>query len=358
MNNKSDLNKDEQDDAEFDMPIAPPLLNPVSLANGKGRRSTIAPTRKNDPVMSQAVLDPAESDVSLKRIDPANPLSWSAAAESGDALAMALLGDALCWGGFFTRGITQDISNGIRFLEKSASLEHPLGLYLYSRAQRTLPGYRAHPKIADQTEQRAIKAGFFDRGGDGGIVWIVAQTIAHLEGKFSSLDLARQLALVRAAFATEYTDAWTVYAYCLIIGTGVEQDLAEGVNWLRRAAVAQNGTSMIYLANCYRNGTGVKKNLQEALDLYEKSSLLGIDNALNLIGICIRNGIGCKRDPERAFQYYSRAAASGNPSGCYNVGFCYEKGIGVKKNIKEAREWYSRSADFGNEKAELSLKRI
>lgn len=357
MNNKSDLKRNELGDSEFVMPVAPPPTKSASVAKGKEHPPAIQPVRNTNPVIPKAVLWPTEACVSGKQLDLASPKSWSAAAEDGDALAMALLGDALCWGGFFTRGITRDVLNGIRFLERSASLGHPLGLFMLSRAQRNLPGHRTNPEIADQTEKRAVNAGFFDHNGDGGAVWWMAEAIAYREGRIISLDIDRQLDLIRKSLASDYTDAWTGYAFCLIGGEGIRQDLEEGIKWLKRAAEAQNGTAMLHLANCYRNGTGVAKSPQAALEWYEKSALVGEDSALNSIGFCIRNGIGCKRDPARAFQYYRRAAESGNPSGLYNVGFSYEKGIGVKKDVMGASEWYARAAELGHEKALLALKR-
>ena len=341
---------------DFVMPLAPPTP-PKGVA-----------TRLDDnkqPLIGEAVrmIDAGHQrvipiSVSHARLDIGNPKSWSVAAAEGDALAMALLGDALCWGGFVPHGVFRDIPIGLSLLEESSQLGHPLGLYMLSRAQRNIPGYRQHPHIADQTEIKAVSAGFLNHNGEGGAVWWNAEAIAHQEGRIAPIDVNRHLALIRKSLDAGYTDAWVGYAWCLIGGEVLPKDVIEGVKLLERAAEMQNGTAMAHLATFYREGIGGKADPKTAMIWYEKAAQAEQDEAFNSLGYCSRKGIGCRKDDYRAFEFYQKAAMLGNPSGLYNVGFCYEKGIGVRADKKLASFWYAKAISLGHAKAEEGLKRV
>ncbi len=344
------------DSDDFVMPVAPP-----PRPNGVATRLI-----ENKPPMTGEAVRTVNTghqriipiSASRARLDIDDPKSWSTAAAEGNALAMALLGDALCWGGFFPRGVARDIPIGLSLLEESAQLGHPLGLYMLSRAQRHIPGYRQHPNISDQTEVKAVSAGFLNHNGEGGAVWWNAEAIAHQEGRIASIDIDRQLVLFKKSLDAGYTDAWVGYAWHLIGGIACPEDPIGGVKLLERAAEMQNGTAMSHLATYHRNGIGGKADPKAALFWYEKAAHAGQDEALNSLGYCSRKGIGCKKDDHKAFGFYQQAAASGNPSGLYNVGFCYEKGIGVRDDKKLSSFWYSKAISLGHIKAEDGLKRV
>ena len=50
-----------------------------------------------------------------------------------------------------------------------------------------------------------------------------------------------------------------------LTGTGVEQDFAKAVHFLRRAAEKGDAGGMFNLGICYSAGKGVEKNMQEAV---------------------------------------------------------------------------------------------
>jgi TPR repeat protein len=342
----------ESDD--FVMPIAPPTL-PKGVVTGENNQPLSGKGARKINVGHPRAIPIWDSHA---RLDLDDPYSWSAAAADGNALAMALLGDALCWGGFAPHGVFRDIPIGLSLLEESSQLGHPLGLFMLSRAQRNIPGYRQPPSIADQTEIESVSAGFLDHRGEGGAVWWVAEAIAHQEGRVSPIDVNTQLALIQKSLDAGYTDAWTAYAFCLLEGVGITKDVKEGVKWLERAAEMENGTAMTHLANFYRNGLGGKADPAAALIWYEKAAQAGQDEALNSLGYCSRKGIGCKKNDIKAFEFYQKSAAFGNPSGLYNVGFCYEKGIGVRADKKLSSFWYAKAISLGHRKAEDGLKRV
>jgi len=347
---------------DFELPIGPPpapLRQATDPDNGKQLLANPFGPRVGVVFRNNIhVSDFTNAPVPPAHLDILNPKSWNAAAAQGNPLARAVLGDALCWGGFAPHGIARDVPQGIRFLEESSHQGHPLGLYMLSRAQRDLSGYRQHPNIANQTETRAVHAGFLKHDGAGGAVWWTAEAIACQEGRIVPFDVDRKLALIRRSLDVGYTDAWALYAICLIEGEGIPKNVSEGIGWLKRAAEAQNGVAMMQLANCYRLGIGVKRNTETAVLLYNMAAQNGQDDAWNLLGVWLRSGIGHKRDELEAYRCYQKAAGAGNPHGFYNVGFCFEKGIGVKIDMHSAAFWYAKAVELGNRKAEDGINRV
>jgi TPR repeat protein len=340
------------DSEEFTLPKSPPIPPPPgSLSN---TRSTLQPEQAEAPADSQILLFPNET----MGFKPHDPHTWYRAAESGNDLAMACLGDSLCWGGYIPRGIPRDVPKGVELLERSSAHGHPLGIYLFSRTQRILAGYRQHPDIADATEKRALEAGFLKVNNFNCPVWMIAEAVALREGGISPVDLSRQFELIEQCSETDYTDAWTLYGFCLFGGEGVSPNSREGFEWLRRSAENLNGTALTYLGNCYRNGTGVKKDPTAAIHWYRAAAANGQDEALNSLGYCARHGIGCKRNAEEAVRFYRSAAETRHPSGCFNMGFSCEKGLGTRRDRNEAIEWYRKAAALGHTKAAEALRRL
>ncbi len=350
---------ENEDPDDFILPKSPPIPPPSDgLTNVRSILQTelvrTSAKEAENPEISR-VAPPSDYSIGFK---PHDPLTWYLAGESGNALAMACLGDALCWGGFIPLGIPRDVSKGVELLERSSAFGHPLGIYLLSRTQRILAGYRQHPDIADATEKRALEAGFLKEKNLNCPVWMIAEAVALREGSITPVDLSRQFALIENCSKTDYTDAWTLYGFCLFGGEGVSPNSHEGFEWLRRAAEKLNGTALTYLGNCYRNGTGVKKDPTAAIHWYRMAAANGQDEALNSLGYCARHGIGCKRNAEEAVRFYRSAAETRHPSGCFNMGFSCEKGLGTRRDRNEAIDWYRKAAALGHPKAEEALRRL
>ena len=341
---------------DFKMPLAPP--SPPIVVDSRSREKiqplTEESVQKNDA--DRKLVIPIVD--SIEKFVIGDPKSWTITSIECDALAMACLGDALCWGGFFPHGINKDLPIGLSLLEQSAQLGHPLGLYMLSRAQSNISSCRRHPHEANETEIKAIKAGFFDHNGEGGAVWWHAEAIAYQESRHVSINEKRAIDLIKKCLDVDYTDAWVSYAFCLLHGKGIEKNSNEGIEWLRRAVEMKNGTAMNFLAKCYANGFWVSKDATKALTFYDMAAKEGQDDALNTLGYCSSKGIGCKKDKGKALEYYMKAASLNNPSGMYNVGYYYENGIVCLKDKRAAQFWYAKAVALGHQKAIEGLKRI
>ena len=291
-------------------------------------------------------------------LDPSDPMTWAEAADRGNPLAKALLGDALCWGGFAAMGIVRDVTQGVCLVKESANQGHPLGLFLLSRVQRLISGHRQHPDVADRTEREALGNGVLEEGGSCGPVWWLVKSTILREGRIARRDLKKAAGLTKMSLESGYLDAWSAYGVSLMNGEGVSRDRAEGFHWLMKAADAGYGPARLELAGCYRNGNGVKKDLEKAMSWYRKAVVSGEDEALNSLGFCLRKGIGCIPDAVEAAKLYQLAADAGNPRGQHNLGFCYEEGVGFPVDKGKAVHWYSKAAALGNAKAKECLKRL
>ena len=115
-----------------------------------------------------------------------------------------------------------------------------------------------------------------------------------------------------------YTEAEWKYAECLLLNN----ELNEGIYWLKRAA---------------------NKN-------HDKSQYL--------LGYCYENEVGATKDYKKAVEWYKKAAEQGYKYAQYNLAICYESGKGVYKDINKAIELYQQAANQNHELAQKALKRF
>jgi hypothetical protein len=68
------------------------------------------------------------------------------------------------------------------------------------------------------------------------------------------------------------------------VGSGVPQNVAEGVKWLRKAAAQGDAEAQFYLGNMYFNGTDVPENAAEAVKWWRKAAEQGHPDAIRQLG--------------------------------------------------------------------------
>lgn len=119
-------------------------------------------------------------------------------------------------------------------------------------------------------------------------------------------------------------------------GIGVQQDIAEGVRWYRKAADQGLATAQFNLGCSYSDGEGVAKDLIEAARWYRRAADQGFSKAQNNLGLCYHKGEGVAKDYGEALKWYRKAAEQGDDAGLCNVGDCYRTGEGVAKDDIEA----------------------
>jgi TPR repeat protein len=216
-------------------------------------------------------------------------------------------------------------------------------------------------------------------------------------------DLARAKALCRAgdyaaAFelfesaAAALPEAMGFVGIAYQSGEGVVRDSAEAIEWLRKAASADDERAMNALAIAYQNGFergfGVERQrrwahywlekaatrlgsveamlnqgllyLEErddslALAWFQMAADSGSPDGLVEVGRMHEQGRAVRRDPAGAARLYQRAADAGLARGMFEVGKAYQNGTGVARNLEHARGWYYKGACAGSADAMYHL---
>ena len=172
---------------------------------------------------------------------------------------------------------------------------------------------------------------------------------------------------------------------------GKEENDAEALKWLNKAAFAGHVSAQYYLGEIYDHGNGVEMDLKAAAFWYAKAALNGdkdgkkglrklkwyIDikpwkklaemegladgeesqtaNEWFTLGYNYYKGKGVEQDYELAVACYSRAAWQGHIVAANNLGLCYELGNGVVHNVEAMIYWYEKSANAGYATAQSNL---
>jgi hypothetical protein len=178
-----------------------------------------------------------------------------------------------------------------------------------------------------------------------------------------------------------------------------QENYAEGLPWLRRAAEAGNGGAAYSLAVCFRYGRGGPRDPAQALiwarkavqnvaqmnpkgaaDAHALLARILLDQPSEMhdteafreaclaaqagnaegeyvLGSCYVKGAGVAKDLATGVKWYLDAAQKNDPTAAGTIGAYYEKGIGLPQNFSEALKWNKVSAEAGNTRAEYNLGR-
>ncbi len=77
-------------------------------------------------------------------------------------------------------------------------------------------------------------------------------------------------------------------------------DVAEAVNWYRKAADQGLAQAQCKLGECYYSGWGVEKDEAEAVNWYRKAADQGLAEAQYKLGRCYYSGRGVEEDMKEA----------------------------------------------------------
>jgi TPR repeat protein len=125
-------------------------------------------------------------------------------------------------------------------------------------------------------------------------------------------DVVRAQQLFRAAAGSGFESSQHRLAQMLIEGDGVPCDLAEGIEWLRKAADQGCARARFDLARQYSCGNGEPRNTDETpVALFAKAAKAGLAEAQLALAERYRTGLGVTRDAIKAFFWYSMAARQG-----------------------------------------------
>ena len=127
-------------------------------------------------------------------------------------------------------------------------------------------------------------------------------------------------------------------------GHQVEQSFDENFAWLSRAHDKKDLNANVPLADCYLRGKGTAPNPQRAIELLEEAVEDGNTIAMNLLG-----GVYYRAENySRAKQLFEQAVELGYAASYGNLGVIYIKGLGVEVNAAKAVDYWKRGINKGD----------
>jgi TPR repeat protein len=268
------------------------------------------------------------------------------AAEAGNQVAMASLGDVYAYGW----GVTKDEAEALRWYRKSA--EGGSASAMANLGHKLQYGWGI---TKDETE--AVR--WFRKAADAGFPGaMISMGNMYRDGKGITKDEAEAVRWYRSAADTGDATGLFMMARVYLDGRGVTKDETQAASWFRKAAGAGSAGAMGYLADMYRDGKGVAKDDAEAVRWYRKAVDAGGTAAMTMLGEMYREGRGVNKDGAEAVRWYRKAAEAGDPTGMNNLGMSYANGLGGTRDLAEAARWLQKAVDAGNEGAKANLKKL
>jgi hypothetical protein len=132
-------------------------------------------------------------------------------------------------------------------------------------------------------------------------------------------------------------------------------DCAEGLKWLKKAALKNFNKAQYQLGNIYMGriqfesgNCGIKIDSNEAIEWYKKSAESGNPNALYKLGSIYYKSKDMRDNYKHAFHYYKLAAEVGDKQAAHQLGIMYDQGQGVQRDFEEAVKWFNLASENDN----------
>lgn len=234
------------------------------------------------------------------------------AAEQGHAGAQRAMGKCLMAAG--------DKKGSLAWLQKSADGGDAEGQYLLALCHRKGLGTEKNPAEAKKWLQASAKNGY---AAAQSALSTLDRTTGGLSGRARQGDRQAQFELGKKLLRSHDT-----------------KERAEGVAWMRKAALGGVADAAIWLGEYY-----AEKDLNESFQWWSRAADMGSAEAQwRMVDLC-RRGKGTRPSDAEALRWARKAAEGGNDGAMHFVAECYENGIGCRRDYNEARRWYARAGD-------------
>ena len=134
-----------------------------------------------------------------------------------------------------------------------------------------------------------------------------------------------------------------------------EEDIAQVLPSLRRAAEGGMPNAQYILGMCDYLGRGTPHDVREAIQWFQKAADQNEPQSQCMLGICYYYGEGAKRDQEKAFTWFQKAADQDLLLAQFCLGICYYDGTGVAQDRTLALEYFKRAANQGHVQAQYMV---
>ena len=124
-----------------------------------------------------------------------------------------------------------------------------------------------------------------------------------------------------------------------IEGVQIDKNVAEGMQWIRKAVLGNNDNALDYLADLNWFGIGMPQNKDEAFGLYKKAAALGNIESRLKVGIIQWNEVGLGKLDAGIQELQKLADSNKEPRAQALLGWAYWKGRGVRVDLDLAKEY-------------------
>ena len=129
------------------------------------------------------------------------------------------------------------------------------------------------------------------------------------------------------------------------------QDLAEGADFISRAAQQGLPAAQYRLAKLHERGLGVPRDFVEARSWTERAANGGNIKAMHDLAVFFADGEGGPQSYAAAAEWFRKAADFGIVDSQYNLAVLYENGLGISPSQIEALYWYEVASMNGDASA-------
>jgi len=141
-------------------------------------------------------------------------------------------------------------------------------------------------------------------------------------------------------------------------GSAVDENVPVELREMASAAAGGDTSAMLELAGAYREGQGTAVDMAQAVDWYRKAAMAGHPQAQMYLGFMLDDGLGVEKDEVEAVKWYSRAAEQGDVLAQINLGGMLSVGRGIEQDWVQAHKWLSLAIAQGAEGADVGIVRL
>lgn len=149
--------------------------------------------------------------------------------------------------------------------------------------------------------------------------------------------------LIEKAYSGD-SEAQASLAYSYLYGSGVEENLGEGIYWAIKSADQDNPNGIKLLKRCYIIGFGVSEHQNPNIETYIDKAIDGDKASQYMLGLCFQKGYGVITNDKESYRWISKAAESGASRAVLDLGVCYLNGWGTTRNRGMAFTYFKRAA--------------
>ena len=133
-------------------------------------------------------------------------------------------------------------------------------------------------------------------------------------------------------------------------GEGIDSNTEEAFRWLKKSSDQKFTKGMLQTAYALLSGSGVEQDIKQGLLLQIEAAQYGNRDALYAIGALLYFGVEevVEPDPQSAVPYFLQAAEFGHRKSKCNMGDIYEEGKWVEKDLEASAYWHEQCEEPPN----------